>query len=69
MPIVYGFARNDDNKDLILAINDLLEEMHSDGTLSSISEKWFGTDLTGLPDGEVNYVTTTGDKAWQSYEG
>lgn len=69
MPIVYGFARNDDNKDLILAINDLLEEMHSDGTLSSISQKWFGADLTGLPDGEVNYVTTTGDNAWQSYEG
>ena len=68
MPIVYGFARKEENKDLILAINDLLAQMHEDGTLTALSEKWFGMDVTALPEGEVNYVTTTGDTAWQSYE-
>ena len=69
MPIVYGFARAEENKDIILAINDLLDEMHEDGTLNELSNKWFGMDVTALPEGEVNYVTTTGDDAWQSYEG
>lgn len=68
MPIVYGFARDEANQDLMLAFNDLIAEMHEDGTLTEISTKWFGNDLTGLPEGEVNYVTTTGDNAWQSYE-
>lgn len=68
MPIVYGWARNDANKDWILAFNDLIEEMHNDGTLEELSMKWFDMDVTDLPEGEVNYVTTTGDDAWQSYE-
>ena len=69
MPIVYGFTRTEENKDIILAINDLLDEMHEDGTLAELSNKWFGMDVTALPEGEVNYVTTTGEDAWQSYEG
>ncbi len=68
MPIVYGWARNDDNKDWILAFNDLIEQMHEDGTLTELSMKWFDMDVTSLPDGEVNTITTTGDNAWQSYE-
>ena len=68
MPIVYGWARNEDNKDWILAFNDLIEQMHNDGTLEELSMKWFDMDVTSLPEGEVNYVTTTGDDAWQSYE-
>lgn len=68
MPIVYGFARNEENKDIILAINDLIAEMHEDGTLAEFSDKWFGMDVTALPAGEVNTVTTTGEDAWQSYE-
>ena len=69
MPIVYAFNRTEENKDTILAINDLLDQMHADGTLSELSNKWFEMDITGVPDGEVNYVTTTGDNAWQSNEG
>ena len=42
--------------------------MHEDGTLTEMSEKWFDMDVTSLPEGEVDYVTTTGDDAWQSYE-
>ena len=44
------------------------DKMFEDGTLSQLSEKWFGMDVTEVPEGEVNYVTTTGDNAWQSYE-
>lgn len=69
MPIVYAFNRVEENKDTILAINDLLDQMHQDGTLSELSNKWFEMDITNVPDGEVNYVTTTGDNAWQSNEG
>lgn len=68
MPIVYGWARNEDNKEWIMAFNELIDQMHQDGTLTEMSMKWFGMDVTDLPEGEVNYVTTTGDNAWQSYE-
>lgn len=67
MPIVYGWARKDSNKDYILAINDLIKQMHEDGTLKEFSKKWFNMDVVSLPAGEVNYVTTTGNNAWQSY--
>ena len=69
MPIVYAWNRVEDNKNTILAINDLLDEMHADGTLSELSNKWFGMDVTGLPEGCVNYVEPTGDNAWTSNEG
>jgi putative amino-acid transport system substrate-binding protein len=69
MPIVYAWNRVEENKDVILAINDLLDEMHADGTLSEFSNKWFEMDITNVPDGEVNYVVPTGDDAWQSNEG
>ena len=69
MPIVYAFNRADENKEIILAINELVAQMHEDGTLTDLSNKWFGMDVTGVPEGEVNTVTTTGDNAWQSYEG
>lgn len=68
MPIIYAWGRKDENKDIILAINDLIDEMQQDGTLSNFSNKWFEMDITQLPDGEVNHVTSTGDNAWQSYE-
>lgn len=68
MPIVYGWARRESNKDFILAFNDLIDQMHKDGTLAKFSKKWFSQDVTKLPAGEVNYVTTTGDNAWQSYQ-
>ncbi|WP_342981142.1 MULTISPECIES: transporter substrate-binding domain-containing protein [unclassified Ruminococcus] len=68
MPIVYGWARKEENKEYISAFNDLIDQMHEDGTLTEMSQKWFDMDVTALPEGEVNYVTTTGDDAWQSYE-
>ena len=68
MPIVYGWNRTEENKEIIKAFNAKIAEMHADGTLSELSNKWFGMDVTQLPEGEVDYVTTTGDNAWQSYE-
>ena len=53
MPIVYAFNRVEENKDTILAINDLLDQMHQDGTLSELSNKWFEMDITNVPDGEA----------------
>lgn len=68
MPILYGWARKEENKEYIKAFNNLIAQMHEDGTLTEMSEKWFDMDVTSLPEGEVDYVTTTGDDAWQSYE-
>jgi len=68
MPIVYAWNRVEENKEIIHAINDLIEVMQADGTLSGFSNKWFEMDITQLPEGEVNHVTSTGDDAWQSYE-
>lgn len=65
MPILYGWARKEENKEYIKAFNDLIAQMHEDGTLTEMSEKWFDMDVTSLPEGEVDYVTTTGDDAWQ----
>ena len=30
-------------------VSEIIEEMHADGTLSDLSEKWYGTDLTQPP--------------------
>ncbi|MDH4346774.1 MAG: hypothetical protein OEW31_10610 [Thermoleophilia bacterium] len=27
-------------------ISEIIDEMHADGTLSTLSEKWYGADLT-----------------------
>jgi polar amino acid transport system substrate-binding protein len=36
-----------DNDDLVARIDAIVAEMHADGTLSTLSEKWFeGLDLT-----------------------
>ncbi len=69
MPIVYAWNRVEENKDIILAINDLLDEMYANGKLAEFSNKWFEMDITALPEGQVNYVVPTGDNAWTSSEG
>ena len=35
-----------DPTSLVEAVDTAVKEMHADGTLSTLSEKWFGTDLT-----------------------
>jgi len=34
---------------LVAAVNDAITKMHNDGTLTSLSTKWFGEDLTQNP--------------------
>ncbi|MGI6230278.1 MAG: ABC transporter substrate-binding protein [Tractidigestivibacter sp.] len=41
----YGIVVSKDNPNLTAAINDALAELDSDGTLSSLKEKWFGADI------------------------
>ena len=50
MPILYGWARKEENKEYIKAFNDLIAQMHEDGTLTEMSEKWFDMDVTSLPE-------------------
>jgi len=47
-PLSIAFDKNDpvDNSSLVQAVSKIVDEMHSDGTLSDLSMKWYGTDLT-----------------------
>ena len=42
----YGVGFKKDNTELRDKVNDTLKEMAADGTLSEISNKWFGEDVT-----------------------
>jgi len=39
-------ASVENNDSLVEAVDAILAEMHSDGTLSELSDKWYGADLT-----------------------
>lgn len=41
-----GIAVNKEDDELLEAVDKILAEMHEDGTLSRISEKWLGADVT-----------------------
>jgi polar amino acid transport system substrate-binding protein len=38
-----------DPSDFVTAVTAIIQEMHEDGTLTAMSEKWFGLDLTQAP--------------------
>jgi polar amino acid transport system substrate-binding protein len=38
-----------DPTSLVDRISEIVDEMHEDGTLVELSEKWYGTDLTVAP--------------------
>ena len=38
-----------DNGSLVARVSEIIDQMHADGTLSDLSEKWYGTDLTQPP--------------------
>ncbi len=38
-----------DNTSLVARVSQIIDQMHADGTLSDLSEKWYGTDLTQPP--------------------
>ena len=48
-PLAIAFDKNDpvDNATLVAAVSKIVDDMHADGTLSALSEKWYhGQDLT-----------------------
>ena len=46
MEVAIPFRKGDDTASLREAVNGILEEMHADGTLSELSVKYFGTDIS-----------------------
>jgi polar amino acid transport system substrate-binding protein len=46
LSIAFDKASPVDNQSLVDAVSDIVEEMHSDGTLTELSMKWYDTDLT-----------------------
>jgi polar amino acid transport system substrate-binding protein len=46
-PLAVAFDKSGpDPSDMVARVNEILAEMHADGTLKTMSEKWFGLDLT-----------------------
>jgi len=46
-PLAVAFDNSvEDNDSLVAAVDQIIADMHADGTLSALSEKWFGVDLT-----------------------
>jgi len=46
-PLAVAFDNSvEDNDTLVEAVDQIIADMHADGTLSALSEKWFGADLT-----------------------
>jgi polar amino acid transport system substrate-binding protein len=47
-PLSVGFDKSSDpsSESLFEAVDKIVGEMHEDGTLTSLSEKWYGQDLT-----------------------
>jgi len=46
-PLAVAFDKaGPDPSDMVTRVNEILADMHADGTLSAMSEKWFGEDLT-----------------------
>ena len=47
-PLSVGFDRSSDpsSQSLFEAVDKIVGEMHADGTLTSLSQKWYGQDLT-----------------------
>jgi polar amino acid transport system substrate-binding protein len=46
-PLAIAFDKSvADNDSLVAAVDTIVGEMHADGTLSELSQKWYGIDLT-----------------------
>ena len=50
-PLAAAFDKGvEDNDSLVAAVDQIIGDMHADGTLSELSLKWFGEDLTQTVD-------------------
>lgn len=50
MHVAYAFKRVPENKEIREKVSKTVDEMHLDGTLTKLSEKWFGADFSYDPD-------------------
>jgi polar amino acid transport system substrate-binding protein len=49
-PLAAAFDKNiEDNDSLVAAVDAIIGEMHADGTLTAMSQAWYGIDLTTPP--------------------
>lgn len=46
LAIAFDAASPIDNASLVEAVSGIIEEMHADGTLTALSMKWYGEDIT-----------------------
>ena len=47
-PLAIAFDKSSpiDNASLVAAVSAIIDEMHADGTLTDLSMKWYGEDIT-----------------------
>ena len=50
--VAFPLLKGDDNANLLAALNEAIEALRADGTLTAISEKYFGIDITVAPEAE-----------------
>jgi polar amino acid transport system substrate-binding protein len=51
-PLAVAFDKDvEDNDSLVAAVDAIVGEMHADGTLSELSQEWYGMDLTKRVEG------------------
>jgi len=46
LAIAFDKASPIDNASLVDAVSAIIDEMHADGTLTALSMKWYGEDIT-----------------------
>ncbi len=46
LSVAFDKSSDPDSESLFEAVDGIVAEMHADGTLTALSEKWYGLDLT-----------------------
>ena len=46
LSIAFDKASPIDNASLVAAVSAIIDDMHADGTLTALSMKWYGEDIT-----------------------
>lgn len=46
LAVAFDKSSSEDNTMLVQKVSDIVDEMHADGTMTALSNKWFGQDLT-----------------------
>lgn len=60
--------KGDDSASLLAAVNQAIEELRADGTLSALSEKYFGSDISGADAAQTAESETTETEAAETAE-